>query len=111
MLRIFKRIRKVLFKKKKLKQYFGYAIGESLLIILSIFLALKVDDWSNNIELRKKEKELLRQVWIDLNSSVYAIEEANKIHRRAIKSHENIFTILITKITTWIVCLLILILL
>ena len=54
MLRFFKNIRKNLATENKVAPYLRYAIGEILLVVVGILIALQVNNWNEN---RKSEKE------------------------------------------------------
>ncbi len=55
MVQLFRKIRQKLLEEKKISQYFTYAIGEILLVVIGILLALQFNNWS--IENANKVKE------------------------------------------------------
>ncbi|MBO6535599.1 MAG: hypothetical protein JJ966_05210 [Balneolaceae bacterium] len=52
MLRFFRQLRKTLLENGNLRKYFWYALGEILLVMIGILLALQVNNWNED---RKKE--------------------------------------------------------
>lgn len=52
MISLFKKIRKALLSESKLSQYLLYAIGEIILVMIGILLALQVSNWNTNKQLR-----------------------------------------------------------
>ena len=68
MLRFFRRIRQRLLAENKVNRYFLYAIGEILLVVIGILLALQIDTWNNEQIDRRKEKEYLRNLIEDLEA-------------------------------------------
>ena len=71
--RFFNRIRKQLAKENKFFQYSRYAIGEIMLVVIGIVIALQVNDWA---ETRKKMRFLnysLSQIHQDLESDLNLI--------------------------------------
>ena len=52
MLRFFKNIRQQLASENKVMAYLRYAIGEILLVVIGILIALQVNNWN---ELRKQK--------------------------------------------------------
>lgn len=51
---IFKNIRHQLTRQKKVKSYMLYAVGEIILVVIGILMALQVNNWNEN----RKEKLL-----------------------------------------------------
>ena len=62
MIRFFRKIRKGITFSGGIKKYFFYAVGEILLVMIGILLALQVNNWNENRKDRKKEKELMNAV-------------------------------------------------
>lgn len=60
MIKFFRQIRKELMESGKTGKYLKYAIGEILLVMIGILLALQVDNW-NTERLNAKEEQLLLQ--------------------------------------------------
>ncbi|WP_445384082.1 hypothetical protein ACT6NV_08640 [Robiginitalea sp. IMCC44478] len=46
MLRFFRQIRQRLLTDNKFSKYLLYAVGEILLVVIGILIAMKVDDWN-----------------------------------------------------------------
>ena len=57
MLRFFRKIRFELMEKNKTGKYLKYAIGEIVLVVIGILIALQVNNWN---EQRKENKELIQ---------------------------------------------------
>lgn len=78
MLRFFRQIRKRLLTDNKISKYLLYAIGEILLVVIGILIALQVDNWN---ESKKKDylfRDSVEQIFIGLKSDV---EENERITR------------------------------
>ncbi len=56
MVKIFRSFRMRLLKEKKFKNYILYAVGEILLVMIGILLALQVNNWNSN----KKAENVLK---------------------------------------------------
>ncbi|WP_394746741.1 DUF6090 family protein [Spongiimicrobium salis] len=56
-MKIFRKTRQNLLSIGKLNKYFKYAVGEILLVVLGILIAVKINNW--NIAFQNEEKEIL----------------------------------------------------
>jgi len=86
MIKFFRKIRQKLLTENRFSKYLFYAIGEIILVMIGILLALQVNNWN---ELRKKEQteiQLYQKIIADLNSERAVIE--NKIY--SLKDHQNL---------------------
>ncbi|WP_235290827.1 DUF6090 family protein [Portibacter lacus] len=62
MIKIFRRIRQSLLSEGKTGRYFKYAIGEIILVVIGILIALQVNKWNDARNLYSKEVTYLREV-------------------------------------------------
>ncbi len=62
MLKFFRRIRQQLIDEGRLTSYIFYAIGEILLVMIGILLALQVNNWNNQRSDRQLEKSILMEM-------------------------------------------------
>ena len=62
MIPFFRKIRKKLADDNKPIKYLRYAIGEIVLVVIGILIALQINNWNNNRIAKKQLKELLQQV-------------------------------------------------
>jgi hypothetical protein len=53
MIKFYRKIRQNLLMENKTRKYFKYAIGEIILVVIGILIALQINNWNEN---RKKEK-------------------------------------------------------
>ena len=66
MLRFFRQIRQRLITDNKFSKYLLYAVGEILLVVIGILIAIQVDNWNEE----RQEKERLNKHLIELKSSL-----------------------------------------
>jgi hypothetical protein len=59
MFRFFRSIRQKLFLEGRVSRYIGYAIGEIMLIVIGILLALQISNWNQERNKRLEEAEIL----------------------------------------------------
>lgn len=55
MIKFFRKIRQKLLSENKFRKYLVYAIGEIILVVIGILIALQINNWN---ELRKRDKEI-----------------------------------------------------
>ena len=55
-------------EKGKTGKYLKYAVGEIILVMVGILLALQVNNWNENRKERAQETILLKQLLTDFNS-------------------------------------------
>ena len=80
MIKFFRHIRRALIQKNQMGKYFKYAIGEILLVVIGILIALQINNWNEN----RKEKEKLNTIYSliidDLESDLKAIPKILKYY-------------------------------
>ncbi len=59
MIKLFRNIRKNLISEGKTSKYLKYAIGEIILVVIGILIALQVNQWNEQRKLASQERELL----------------------------------------------------
>lgn len=59
MIKFFRHIRKTLISENKMGKYFKYAIGEIILVVIGILIALSINNWNETNKGRSKERKYL----------------------------------------------------
>ena len=81
MIKLFRNIRKKLLKEGKTANYLKYAIGEIILVVIGILIALQVNNWNESNKLKKEETLYLKRLKIDLEKDTLyyknSIDRAN----------------------------------
>lgn len=85
MLKFFRRIRQNLLSQGKTFSYLKYAIGEIVLVVIGILIALEVNNWNNERKDLKKENYYL-------NSIKSSIKLSQNELNRVINDAENIYS-------------------
>lgn len=70
MLKFFRKIRRNLVREGNLKKYLIYAIGEILLVMIGILLALQVNNWNLNAKNEEKLESFLVKLKKDIESDI-----------------------------------------
>lgn len=81
MIKFFRKIRQNLISEGKMGKYLKYAIGEIVLVMVGILLALQVNNWNEQRKDAKKEQELLLQLQAEFNSNLEQLDQ--KIYLRS----------------------------
>jgi len=68
--RFFRQIRQRFLTDKKFSKYLLYAVGEILLVVIGILIALQVDTWQDANQKRNREIEFLSQMKETLNLEI-----------------------------------------
>ena len=76
MIKFFRKIRQNLLNEGKTSKYFKYAIGEIILVVIGILIALQVSNWNKQNENRKLEKRYISELMLDLQQDSIFISES-----------------------------------
>ena len=79
MINFFRKTRKKLADDNKFLKYSRYAIGEIVLVMVGILLALQVNNWNELKKERLIEQKLLRALKEEINSNINQIEQGIKL--------------------------------
>ncbi len=74
MIKFFRKIRYDLMEKNKTGKYFKYAIGEIILVMVGILLALQVNNWNKNRQDRVSEQKYVNDLIQDLKNDDIALK-------------------------------------
>lgn len=75
MIKFFKKIRQQLLAKNRFGKYLLYAIGEIVLVVIGILIALQLNNWNEVRKNRSLEIKTLKELRSDLLQNVKDIEE------------------------------------
>lgn len=94
MAKLFNKDRKKLLDQNKTIQYLRYAIGEILLVVIGILIALYISNWSESRKEREDEKYILGEVLSNLKEDAVLINQIIGQRLRSKKSVENMLAYL-----------------
>jgi AraC-like DNA-binding protein len=77
MIKFFRHIRQSLIMKNQTGQYFKYAIGEIILVVIGILIALQINNWNENRKNQKEQYFILNKLQTDIVSDINYLEELN----------------------------------
>ena len=75
MIKFFRKIKQNLLAEGKTGKYLKYAIGEIILVVIGILIALQINNWNENRKLRNQEKELLTQLQSEYQSNLDQLDK------------------------------------
>ncbi len=95
MIKFFRHIRRSLIQENNMGKYFKYAIGEVLLVVIGILIALQINSWHQGNLRLKQEKILLKQlrfelleVYDDIFADYYDLSRAERSHFEVLETIE-----------------------
>ena len=74
MIKFFRHIRKSLLNEGKTSKYFKYAIGEIVLVVIGILIALQINNWNQGRIEQNKEQTYLANIKRDLENQLKSIK-------------------------------------
>ena len=99
MIKFFRHIRKTLISENKMGKYFKYAIGEILLVMIGILLALQVSTWNNQRLEVKREQTILKNLQADFKANINNVDKTYNSFLEAYKASANLLEIISSKDT------------
>ncbi len=89
MTKFFRNIRQNLLTENKFTKYLIYAIGEIVLVVLGILIALTINNWNEQRKVNQQELLLVKQLKLDVYSNLNEVVELNerlRINKQGIDS-------------------------
>ena len=74
MINFFRRIRQNLLNENKFSKYLLYAIGEIILVVIGILIALQVNTWKEDKSIAKSEKKYMQNLKEDLQMDIQVFD-------------------------------------
>ncbi len=74
MIKFFRKIRQNLLSEGKTGKYLKYVIGEIILVVIGILIALQINNWNETQKLIKQERQILLELREELETNVKGYE-------------------------------------
>ena len=74
MIKFFRKIRYDLMEKNKTGKYLKYAIGEIVLVVIGILIALSINNWNEHQKILNNEEELIISLKEEVTNTIIEIE-------------------------------------
>jgi len=93
MIKVFRHIRQRLLSEGKTGKYFKYAIGEIVLVVIGILIALSINNWNENRINSNKERTILANIHKEFIENKIQLERVVKGHRKEHRSSAKIISL------------------
>ena len=80
-------------EKNKTGKYLKYAIGEIILVVIGILIALQINNWNQRQQNRKNEHQILLQLRSEFKENLQELDRKDVMRERMISSAEQLFKI------------------
>jgi len=96
MIKFFRNIRRALLKEGKTINYIKYAIGEIVLVVIGILIALQINNWNEGRKEALKEKQLLKNLQGEFKDNLKDLDSIAIEVDKVILSLEKVFDLFST---------------
>ncbi|MCA0153130.1 DUF6090 family protein [Winogradskyella vincentii] len=97
MIKFFRKIRQNLLSEGKTGKYIKYAIGEILLVVIGILIALSINNWNEERKNRLKEAVYLEGIKTDLTNDIRYIDFLIPFNNRRLKKYARLDSLVLLK--------------
>ncbi len=94
MIKFFRKIRQNLLSEGKTGKYLKYAIGEILLVVIGILLALQINNWNNDLVNQKTEKNIVENLNLEFKQNKLTLNESIDFHKSILKSTKGLMKLI-----------------
>ena len=92
MIKFFRHIRFKLMSENKTGKYFKYAIGEIVLVVIGILIALQINNWNEARQIRQSEIKYLKNIKLDLKKDLVTLKKQINIRKNKLKITESLIS-------------------
>ena len=91
MIKFFRHIRQNLLMENRTGKYLKYAIGEIILVVIGILIALQINNWNEERLENKRENVKVQNLYTEFNENLKDLDSINSILNRNILATESLF--------------------
>lgn len=81
MIKFFRKIRQQLLTENRFSKYLLYAVGEIMLVVIGILIALQINNWNEDRKEKKLEKVFLQGIISDLSQDTLTLNKVIRTHK------------------------------
>jgi hypothetical protein len=85
-LKIFRKVRQLLLSENRVRNYLLYAIGEIILVVIGILIAVSINNNSEYRKAREKEQIILKQLQSEFKSNLAQLDQKISIRKKMMAS-------------------------
>jgi len=78
MINFFRKIRQSLLTENKFGKYLIYAVGEIILVVIGILIAISINNWKESLELKTIERQVYNDVLQELRTDLAEIQDKHR---------------------------------
>jgi hypothetical protein len=93
MIKFFRKIRQKMLTENKFSKYMLYAIGEIVLVVIGILIALWINNWNNQRTADYQATDLLKNIKIDLVSDTLAFDKSIEIYKELLAKKKKLMSL------------------
>jgi len=75
MIKFFRNIRKRLIGENRFSKYLLYAIGEIILVVIGILIALQINTWNDERKISNLENKILKELYVNLSMDLQELQD------------------------------------
>ena len=90
-MKIFRNVRQKLAAENKVMAYLRYAVGEILLVVIGILIALQINNWNEHRKENVKIKTYLKSMQVDLNNDINRFDLIINASNKLIRANSLVF--------------------
>ena len=94
MIKFFRKIRQNLLMENKTSKYFKYAIGEIVLVVIGILIALQINNWNEHQKAIKKEQEIIISLKQEITQNITKLKKTLQLNERFLKQADSLISFL-----------------
>ena len=98
MIKFFRKIRQQLLSENKFSKYLLYAIGEIVLVVIGILIALQINTWNEERDNKDLEKQLLSQMYNELKMDYSQLIDNSNYSKRKISAAQLLIKVIDKKV-------------
>lgn len=94
MIQFFRKIRQQLLVENKTGKYLSYAIGEIVLVVIGILIALQINNWNQDRLNKIEKREILSRLHIEFKANKEVLNQYRIVENKAINSSEALINLI-----------------